>query len=110
MKKNQKIYLYSFLIALGLTLLTALSVTSFVRRAAEAVLEFAADQALIDTLKPLRFIRFRVSPLPTAIGAAVVSLPVYRIFKTKHTVSRIGWIILIAFLLLILWIISLFWV
>ncbi len=108
MKANKKTYLYSFLIALALTLLTAFSVTSAVRRTAEAALRLITDESLIETLQPLRFIRFRVSFLPTAIGAGVVSLPVYRIFRTNRIASRIGWIAVIAFLLLIIWIVSLF--
>ncbi len=108
MTPNKKKFLHSFLIGLALTLLTAWSVTAAVRAAADALLRSVTDEALIDLLIPLQYLRFRISLLPTAIGGAVVSLPVYGIFKTKSTAARIGWIVLILFLLLIIWIISLF--
>ncbi len=107
MKPNKKIYLYSFLVALALTLLTAFSVTSTVRRAAEMLLNSLTDDALIEMLRPLQYIRFRVSILPTAIGSLIVSLPVWRIFRDKRTAMRIVWALVILILLSIIWLICL---
>ena len=104
---NRKLYLISALIALALTILTAFSVTVILRNLANSLLASATDEALIDLLTPLRYIRLRISLLPTAIGALVVSLPVYRTAKAQKVSSRIGWIVLILFLLSIIWIISL---
>ena len=105
--EKQKIFLYSFLIALGLTLLTAFSVTSTVRRTTEMLLHSLTDDALIETLRPLQYIRFRVSILPTAIGSLIVSLPVWRIFRDRRTAVRIVWALVTLILLSIIWLICL---
>ena len=105
---NKKLYLTSALIALALTLLTAFSAVSTVRNLAQTLLESVSDEELLQLLTPLQYLRFRVSLLPTALGALLVSLPVYRTAKATQTASRIGWIILILLLLSIIWIISLF--
>ncbi len=105
---NKKLYLTCTLIALALTLLTAFSVTSTVRNLSQKLLESVTDESLIELLTPLRYIRFRVSLIPTALGALILSFPVYRTAKATQTASRIGWIILILALLGIIWLVSLF--
>ncbi len=107
MTESKKIFFYSFLIALALTLLTAFSVTSTVRRVAEAALLTLSDETLIETLMPLQYIRFRVSILPTAIGALIVALPVWRIFKDTRIFMRIIWVLVILLLLSIIYLICL---
>ena len=105
---NKKLYLTCALIALALTLLTAFSVTSTIRNLSQKLLESVTDESLIELLTPLRYIRFRVSLIPTALGALILSFPVYRTAKATQTASRIGWIILILALLGIIWLVSLF--
>jgi hypothetical protein len=105
---NKKLYLTCFLLSLALTLLTAFSAVSAVRNLAQTLLESVSDAELIQLLTPLQYLRFRVSLIPTALGALIVSLPVYRTAKATQTASRIGWIVLILLLLSIIWIISLF--
>ena len=105
--EKQTIFLYSFLIALGLTLLTAFSVTSTVRRAAQTALLTLSDEALIETLRPLQYLRFRISILPTAIGSLIVALPVWRIYVDKRTSMRAIWVLVILVLLSIIWLICL---
>ena len=105
---NKKLYLTCFLLSLTLTLLTAFSAVSTVRNLAQTLLESVSDAELIQLLTPLQYLRFHVSLIPTALGALIVSLPVYRTAKATQTASRIGWIVLILFLLFIIWIISLF--
>ena len=105
---NKKLYLTCALIALALTLLTAFSVTSTVRNLSQKLLESVTDESLIELLTPLRYLRFRVSLIPTALGALILSFPVYRTAKATQTASRIGWIILILALLGIIWLVSLF--
>ena len=105
---NKKLDLTCFLLSLTLTLLTAFSAVSTVRNLAQTLLESVSDAELIQLLTPLQYLRFHVSLIPTALGALIVSLPVYRTAKATQTASRIGWIVLILFLLFIIWIISLF--
>jgi len=105
---NKKTYSVCALIALGLTLLTAFNAASTVRSIAETLLRSATEEELINLLTPLQYIRFRVSPIPTALGALILSFPVYRTAKATQTASRIGWIILILALLGIIWLVSLF--
>jgi len=104
---DRKLALTSFLIGLFLTVITAWSVTAVIRALATSLLKTATDEALIDLLTPVQYLRFRISLLPTAFGAFLVSLPVFRIARSRSIRGRIGWIILILFMLIAIWIISL---
>lgn len=105
---NKRRYLICFLIALALTCLTSFSAAALIRSAAERLLASVTDEATIELLTPLRYLRFRISILPAAVGAAAVSLPIYRIRMARRAASRIGWIVLTLFLLLVIWVVSLF--